>query len=160
MKSKFDSILKNARRKYLVHEQNEQDAAAIAAQLGGQPAAQPSPLDAAAIAAGAGQSALPDAAMPEEPQEPKQPEPMERSDRALYKDAVDHLVEAVHDLIMKIKGDEVSLDTVRSQYIEIDDGDFRAITNTDANNIAVIVQNIDQLANKLQTPFQRDAVNL
>lgn len=153
MKSKFDLILKNARLRYLVHEQNEQEAAAMAAQLGGQPAAG-APPDAAA------QSALPDAAMPEEPQEPEEPQQMESSDKALYKDAVDHLVEAVHDLIMKIKGDEVSVDTIRSQYIEINDGDFRAITNTDENNIAVIVQNIDQLANKMQSPFQRDAVNL
>lgn len=152
MKSKFDLILKNARLRYLVHEQNEQEAAAIAAQLGGQaaPAADPA----------AAQSALPDAAMPEEPQEPEEPQQMDSSDKALYKDAVDHLVEAVHDLIMKIKGDEVSIDTVRSQYIEINDSDFRAITNTDENNIAVIVQNIDQLANKMQAPFQRDAVNL
>jgi hypothetical protein len=154
MKSKFDLILKNARLRYLVHEQNEQEAAAIAAQLGGQPAAGAPPPDAAA------QSALPDAAMPEEPQEPEEPQQMESSDKALYKDAVDHLVEAVHDLIMKIKGDEVSVDTIRSQYIEINDGDFRAITNTDENNIAVIVQNIDQLANKMQAPFQRDAINL
>lgn len=154
MKSKFDLILKNARLRYLVHEQNEQEAAAMAAQLGGQPAAGVPPPDAAA------QSALPDAAMPEEPQEPEEPQQMESSDKALYKDAVDHLVEAVHDLIMKIKGDEVSVDTIRSQYIEINDGDFRAITNTDENNIAVIVQNIDQLANKMQSPFQRDAVNL
>jgi len=153
MKSKFDLILKNARLRYLVHEQNEQEAAAIAAQLGGQPAP-------AADPAAAAQSALPDAAMPEEPQEPEEPQQMESSDKALYKDAVDHLVEAVHDLIMKIKGDEVSIDTVRSQYIEINDSDFRAITNTDENNIAVIVQNIDQLANKMQAPFQRDAINL
>jgi hypothetical protein len=153
MKSKFDLILKNARLRYLVHEQNEQEAAAIAAQLGGQaaPAADP---------AAAAQSALPDAAMPAEPQEPEEPQQMEDSDKALYKDAVDHLVEAVHDLIMKIKGDEVSIDTIRSQYIEINDSDFRAITGTDENNIAVIVQNIDQLANKMQSPFQRDAINL
>lgn len=152
MKSKFDLILKNARLRYLVHEQNEQEAAAMAAQLGGQAAP--------AVPAAAAQSALPDAAMPEEPQEPEEPQQMESSDKALYKDAVDHLVEAVHDLIMKIKGDEVSIATVRSQYIEINDGDFRAITNTDENNIAVIVQNIDQLANKMQAPFQRDAINL
>lgn len=160
MNSKFDNILKSARRKYLVHEKNEQDAAMIAAQLGGQPAATTPGAAASPQMQGTEQSALPDAAMPEEPQEPEQSDQMDRSDRALYKDAVDHLVEAVHDLIMRIKGDEVSIETVRSQYIEIDDGDFRAITNTDANNIAVIVQNIDQLANKLQTPFQRDAVNL
>jgi hypothetical protein len=153
MKSKFDLILKNARLRYLVHEQNEQEAAAIAAQLGGQAAPAVDP-------AAAAQSALPDAAMPEEPQEPEEPQQMEDSDKALYKDAVDHLVEAVHDLIMKIKGDEVSIDTVRSQYIEINDSDFRAITGTDENNIAVIVQNIDQLANKMQAPFQRDAINL
>lgn len=152
MKSKFDLILKNARLRYLVHEQNEQEAAAMAAQLGGQAAS--------AVPAAAAQSALPDAAMPEEPQEPEEPQQMESSDKALYKDAVDHLVEAVHDLIMKIKGDEVSIATVRSQYIEINDGDFRAITNTDENNIAVIVQNIDQLANKMQAPFQRDGINL
>jgi len=148
MKSKFDLILKNARLRYLVHEQNEQEAAAIAAQLGGQAA----PADA--------QSALPDAAMPEEPQEPEEAQQMKDTDKALYKDAVNHLVEAVHDLIMKIKGDEVSIATVRSQYIEINDSDFRAITGTDENNIAVIVQNIDQLANKMQSPFQRDAINL
>jgi len=153
MKSKFDLILKNARLRYLVHEQNEQEAAAIAAQLGGQAAPAVDP-------AAAAQSALPDAAMPEEPQEPEEPQQMEDSDKALYKDAVDHLVEAVHDLIMKIKGDEVSIDTIRSQYIEINDSDFRAITGTDENNIAVIVQNIDQLANKMQAPFQRDAINL
>jgi hypothetical protein len=153
MKSKFDLILKNARLRYLVHEQNEQEAAAIAAQLGGQAAPAVDP-------AAAAQSALPDAAMPAEPQEPEEPQQMEDSDKALYKDAVDHLVEAVHDLIMKIKGDEVSIDTIRSQYIEINDSDFRAVTGTDENNIAVIVQNIDQLANKMQAPFQRDAINL
>jgi len=153
MKSKFDSLLTAARRKYLVHEQNEQDAAAIAASLAGQQPAAP------AAPAPEQQSALPDAAMPE-PEEPQEPEQMEPSDRALYKDAVDHLVEAVHDLIMKIKGDEVSLDTLRSQYIEIDDGDFRAVTNTDSSNVAVIVQNIDQLANKLQSPLKRDGINV
>jgi len=153
MKSKFDLILKNARLRYLVHEQNEQEAAAIAAQLGGQAAPAVDP-------AAAAQSALPDAAMPEEPQEPEEAQQMKDTDKALYKDAVNHLVEAVHDLIMKIKGDEVSIATVRSQYIEINDSDFRAITGTDENNIAVIVQNIDQLANKMQSPFQRDAINL
>lgn len=152
MKSKFDSLLKVARRKYLVHEQNEQDAAAIAASLAGQQPAAP-------VAPAGQQSALPDAAMPE-PEEPQEPEQMEPSDRALYKDAVNHLVEAVHDLIMKIKGDEVSLDTLRSQYLEIDDGDFRAVTNTDATNVAVIVQSLDQLANKLQAPLKRDGINV
>jgi len=91
---------------------------------------------------------------------PEEAQQMKDTDKALYKDAVNHLVEAVHDLIMKIKGDEVSIATVRSQYIEINDSDFRAITGTDENNIAVIVQNIDQLANKMQSPFQRDAINL
>jgi len=157
MKSKFDTLLKKARLRYLMSEQNEQDAAAIAASLGGTPGAAAAADPLAAAAAG-DQSALPDAAMPE-PEEPES-QNLESAEKELYKDAVDHLVHAIHDLVMGIKEDGVSLETIRSQYIEINDEDFRAVTSTDSNNVSVIVSSIDQLANKLQTPFQRDGTNV